>query len=129
MDHVCVLCSTLWCPWTANGPCVCFVQYLVVSMDSSWTMSVFCAVPCGVHRQLHASGGPILRPALRPAFCPLGHGVCRTGQWLHLELHCGLQLLLSPGISLWLTVTCCFSWSFTTAFLELLVISPGTSPA
>ena len=80
---------------------------------------MFCAVPCGVHRQLHASGGPILGPALRSALSPPGHGVCRAGQWLHLEFHCGLQLLVSPGTSLWLAVTC-FAWNFTVAYSYLL---------
>ena len=149
MDHVCVLCSTLWCPWTANGPCVCFVQYLVVSMDSSWTMSVFCAVPCGAHGQLTdhvcvlCSTLWCLLTANGPCVCFVQYPVVSIDNYMPVVdpfsgLHFGqLSVLLAMGSAEQVSG---FTWNFTVAYsyllfhlelccgLELLVISLGTLP-
>ena len=123
MGHVCVWCSTLLCPLTANGPCVCFVQYPVVSIDNYMpVVDPFSGLHFGQLSVLLAMGS-----AEQVSGCTWDFTVAYS-YLFHLELHCGLQLLVSPGISLWHIVTCCFTWSFTTAFIELLVISPGILP-
>ena len=107
VGHVCVLCSTLSCPLTANGPCVCFVQYPVVSIDNYMpVVDPFSGLHFGQLSVLLAMGSAEQVSGFTWNF------TVAYSYLFHLELHSGLQLLDSLGTSLWLTFTCCFTCSF-----------------
>ena len=111
---MCVLCSTLSCLLTANGSCVCFVQYPVVSIDNYMpVVDPFSGLHFGQLSVLLAMGSAEQVSGFTWNF------TVAYIYLFHLELHCGLQLLVSPGTSLWLTVTC-FTWNFIVSYSNLL---------
>ena len=114
VDHVCVLCSTLWCPstttcqwWTHSRACIS------VSSQSSW--------PWGLPSRSVASPGISLWLTVT---CFTWNFTVDYSYLIHLELHCGLHLLaVSPAAFLEFL----FHLELCRG-LELLVISLGTLP-